>query len=63
MSTESKLLLARHETVAALEAFDKLKDPVTLRQVADTRRTLCGVTGKLVSVEAELAVAGEGKRE
>lgn len=61
-TTQTKIRLAYEETASALEAFHKLKDPVTIRQLADIRMTLCAVTSKLVGVEAELAAAGEGQK-
>lgn len=61
-TTQTKIRLAYEETASALEAFHKLKDPVTIRQVTDIVRTLQAVTAKLECVKSELAIEGEGKR-
>lgn len=61
-ATHNKLLKAKQETAEALDAFLEMEDPITVSQIAVIRRILCGVTTKLVSVEAELALSEERQR-
>lgn len=63
MSLKDKLVKARDETADALDAFKELADPPSPLQVADIRRKLCAVTGKLLSVESELALQAEKERK
>lgn len=61
-ATQAKLVKAKQETSEAMSAFLRMEDPITVSQIAVIRRLLCGVTTKLVSVEAELALSEERQR-